>query len=457
MIKNIAITFLFCLAVLIPQASFAGLSLSVNPVDGGNILRFERTPIAGAENKKEIRIHISSTNGSRYQVFQRILEPIINDKGEALNLQAVSVQTLPNSNSTGTLYQQNASPLYMSDQLLYSSDANGDSDAFVIGYNVNQALMNVSGNLRGRPVFTVHGEGNASGDQATIDVYLEKASSGLTVSIKGGHNPTRLHVRGTDTTTKTADFLNVSFSGNLGQEVRIYQTVETAPTNEMDENLDSAVLALDPEGSTDGLHLALSSPLSINRTLVYSSSRNEDSFAIYFLVNAVQVQAQDAGSYNGRVRYIVETSQGRQEFPIDIQCDIPPIFSMSVTTPPGGVAFSHIVANSPPQEKEVLVNVASNLHKPYQVNQGLDTNMTNNQGKEFENKYFTIQVEIPSGQRGQTNFVEFSPMQTGDYPIYSSDARGSGATFKVVYRLQGYDQMSPGDFAAPVRFSLNQK
>ncbi len=63
--------------------------------------------------------------GSRYQVFQRILEPIVNEKGDALNLQAIETQTLTNSNSYGTLYLQNSDHLSMGDQLLYSSSQSG--------------------------------------------------------------------------------------------------------------------------------------------------------------------------------------------------------------------------------------------------------------------------------------------------------------------------------------------
>ena len=116
-----------------------------------------------------------------------------------------------------------------------------------------------------------------------------------------------------------------------------------------------------------------------------------------------------------------------------------------------------MLANSPPQDIEVKVQVLSNQLKPYQVLQELQTKMTNKQGKEFDNRYFTIQVRIPQDQKGQTNFTEFSSVQTGQYPVFSSDAKGSGATFIVVYRLQGYAHMSSGDFSAPVTLSLNQK
>ncbi len=455
MLKGTIITIFFCLMGL-TQVSFANVSLSVNPVDGSNTLRFERTPSARAENKQEIHIRVNSTNGNRYQVFQRILEPIVNEKGDALNLQAIETQTLSNSNTSGTLYLQNSDHLSMSDQLLYSSSQGGESDMFIIGYSLNRNLINTSGRFRGRLVFTVRGMGNDSSDQVTIDVFLE-TSAGLKISVKGAHNPTRIHVQGSDTSEKTADFVNVSFSGNEAREIRIYQEVETMPQNETDRELGANVLQLDAQGQTEGLRIQGLSPLGPARTLIYSSNKDEDNFLIYFLVNADQVQQQAAGSYNGRIKYVVETDQGNQEFPIDIQCIIPPVFTMNVTTPLGGVNFSHVLANSPSQEKQVVVTVSSNLNKPYQVLQDLQTNLTNQQGKEFDSKYFTMQVEIQSGQKGQTDFAEFSPVQTGEYPVFSSDSMGSGATFIVVYRLQGYAQMSPGDFLAPIRLTLNQK
>jgi len=438
------------------QTCFANVSLSVNPVDGSNSLRFEGTPSAPTEYKKEIHIRVNSSNGNRYQVFQRILEPIIDEKGDTLNLQAMETQSLSNSNNFGTLYLQNSDHLSMGDQLLYSSSQSGGSDMFTIGYSLNRNLINAAGSFRGRLIFTVRGVGNANSDEVAIDVFLQTSSS-LKIAVKGAHHRTRIHIKSSDTSEKTADFLNVSYSGNSGGEIRIYQEVETFPENQTEKDLGEDVLQIDAQGDAEGLRIDGLSALKKNRTLIYSSNKNEDNFNIYFLVNADQVQQQDAGSYLGRIKYVVETDQGRQEFLIKIQCDIQPLFTLNITTPSGGVSFSHVIPNTPSQNKEVMVTVLSNLHKPYQVLQELQTNMTNQQGKEFNNKYFTIQVEIPSGQKGQTNFTEFTSVQTGDYPIFSSDSAGSGATFTVVYRLQGYSQMDPGDFSAPVILSLNQK
>ncbi len=453
MLRGFFVAVLFCVMGLI-QPCFADVALSVNPIDGSNRLRFEQIPSGGIENKEQIHVRVSSTNGSRYQVFQRVLEPIVNEKGDALNLQAISAQTLPNSNNSGTLYLQNSDHVGMGDQLLYSSSQNGDSDSFMIGYSLDRSLVNTSGSFRGRLVFTVRS--GTSSDQVTIDVFLE-TSSGLKVSVKGAHDPMGVHIQGSDTTEKGADSVNISFSGNSGQEIRIYQVAETMPQNETEQELGTEVLQLDTQGQTEGLRVPGLSLLRPGRSLIYSGSEAEGNFLIYFLVSADQLQKQAAGIYTGKIKYEVETSQGTREFPINVQCNIPSEFSMTVTTPPGGVSFSHILANSPPQDQEVLVTVISNLHQPYQVLQDLQANMTNSQGKEFDNKYFTLQVQVLPGQNGRTDYTEFLPMKTGEYPVFSSNSMGDGASFKVVYRLQGYAQMNPGDFSAPIRFSLNQK
>jgi hypothetical protein len=325
-----------------------------------------------------------------------------------------------------------------------------------VGYALNQSLVATSGTYRGRLVFTVRGMGSGATGQVTIDVFLQVSSS-FKMSLQGGRNPFQIYVRGADTSEKTADFINVSFSGNSGQTIRIYQNIDTVPQNETDEELNADVLQVEPVGQTEGLHMQGLNDFRPGRALIYSSEKSDDNFNIYFLVNAHEIQNQQAGTYTGKITYTVETGTNNQEFPINLRFDAPAVFSLNVTTPPEGVSFTHVLANSPPQDKEVLVTVVSNLHKPYQVLQDLETNMSNQEGKEFDSKYFTIQVQIPSEQKGQTDFTEFAPIKTGEYPVFTSDAAGSSATFKVDYRLQGYDQMSPGNFLAPVRLSLNQK
>ena len=454
MIKRFIFT-ISCFFLLMITAAWADINLSVTPADGGNSIRFETVNAGNLGYKEEVHVRINSTSG-KYQVFERILQPIVNENGEILNLQAISVQALSGSNSNGTLYLQNEDHLTMGEQLLYSSSQNGSSDAFIIGYALNRSLINTSGTFRGRLLFSVRGLGNSGSDELAVDVLLHIVSN-FKLTIAGDHTPNAINIKSTDLTEKAADHVNFSFSGNSGEQIRIYQELDSVPQNEMNQPLASGALQLDAAGNGEDLKIGGISSLGPQRTLIYSGNKDADNFQIYFLVDANQIASQAAGNYTGKIRYVVETDHSRQEIPLNIQCSVSPVFTMNVSMPPGGINFSHVLPNSPPQDEEVLVTVTSNLNKPYQVMQNLDTLMTNQQGKEFNNQYFTLQVEIPAGQKGQTSFTEFSRMQTGDFPVFTSDASGSSATFKLLYRLQGYSGMSPGNFTAPIRLSLNQE
>ena len=73
---------LFLSIILIPSLSFAAISLNVTPADGSSSLKLEQAYL-GLDNKKDVRIRVTSTEGKRYQVFARVLDPIVNEKAKA--------------------------------------------------------------------------------------------------------------------------------------------------------------------------------------------------------------------------------------------------------------------------------------------------------------------------------------------------------------------------------------
>jgi hypothetical protein len=210
------------------------------------------------------------------------------------------------------------------------------------------------------------------------------------------------------------------------------------------------------EGSSANVRSLSSDSLSRSKILIYSGIVDSDDFIVYFWLDPDELQKADAGKYKGQVNYIVEAGQLQKKFTLDIDCEIQPIFTMEVSLPSQGVSFGHVVANSPAQEKEVRVVVRSNLHKPYQVVQNMSSLMTNQQGKEFDKNHFNFKVILGADQKGRTKYTDLYPVEIGEYPIYSSDGQGNSITFSVVYQLQGYFDMSSGNFVAPLKLSLNQ-
>ncbi len=444
----------FCSFLCIVPSAFATLSLSVNPMDGSNDLRFERVD-AGLNNKKEIRVRVTSTGGKQYQVFQRVFEPIINEKGQSMDLQAIETVSLSGSNTAGALYIENGDHLGFGEQLLYTSGHGGESDGFILGYSLAPNFLNAGGNFAGKLVFTVRSPDEPSGDQVLVNVFVDNTSM-WKASVVGGHSLARVRIQDSDTTEKTADYAKISFAGNPGQQVRVYQEIESPLRNEAGQDLGADVLQAHAAGDTDSLRAAEAVSVGHDRLLIYSDKKDEDNFVVYFLMNAEKIEEQEAGIYRGRIKYTVETNDDRQEFLIDIECQIEAVFTLDVVAPAEGVSFANVLPTTPPQDKEVMVTVRSNFHKPYQVLQNLQSTMTNEKGKEISNEFFNFKIEIPAGQKGQTRFGDYSSVEKGEYPIFSSDGKGSPAVFKVIYRLQGYAEMDPGNFLAQVRFSLNQ-
>jgi len=120
------------------------------------------------------------------------------------------------------------------------------------------------------------------------------------------------------------------------------------------------------------------------------------------------------------------------------------------------VSFEGLLPNSPPQNKEVLLSVQSNLQRPYMVTQNVTTPLSNEKGDEFDGRYFRINEEFSGQQKGKLQYNEFVPIPAGETPLYISDAQGSSATFKVIYQQRPYPGMEPGHYKAAVIFSLGE-
>lgn len=452
--KNIFHIFAIFFFISFCGNSFADINLSVSPADGSRSLRFDRL-MSSFDNKKELRVRVTSTGAQRYQIFQRVQEPIVNEKGQSLNLRAVQVASAANSNAGGTLYLQSPDYLGLGEQLVYTSSQAGDADSFVLVYVVDPALVNAEGKFFGKIVFTLRPMNGGAQQQAVVDISLE-AQSAWKLSVKGGRTPERVEVKDTDTAEKSADFVKIAFSGNKGQHIKIYQELEMMPMDATAQEIGANVINFSVASEAGNARAQGLMPLDRTRTLIYTGTASESVLLVYFLVDGEKAALANAGSYRGKIRYIVETERGPESFLIDLVCEIQPVFNMEVSLLGEGVRFTHVVPTNPPVEREVTVSVRTNLHKPYQVSQDLQSLMANEKGDIVAKEYFTMKAKIEGDQKGQVRAVDFIPMEVGEHVVFSSDRKGSPSTFKVVYRLQGYTGMSTGNFSAPVRFSLNQ-
>jgi hypothetical protein len=441
------ITLILCSA----SPAQAAINLSANPADGGNTLRLGRVD-GDIEVNKAVKLRISTNDGKQYQVYQRLEESLRNERQTILDAHALNAYAVSGSNASGTLYAQQNEPLSLTDQLVYTSAPDGQSDTLTIVYAVDPERMRASGNFVGRLAYTVRSLGGGSQDQVFLNIYLE-ASGQLKIEVAGSTLRDGIKLV-YDHRNDRPDSVRVGFSGNAGQDIKVYQEVLDFPRDEVGRDLEADVLEFKTSGARGELYHGAPQAASRKKVLLYKSQESEDEFHIHFSLN--KDSGLKAGTYRGKINLLVESNDGTQEFPLNVEIRVDPIFEVNVGLPPGGIRFDRILPTDPPQVHEVNVEVKTNLGKPYMVIHAMATPMTNPKGDEIKKDHFTMKMELVGNTSGRIAAGDFVPVKTGEVPVYFSDSKGSPAQFKVSYRLRSYAGIAAGDYAAPIVFTLGE-
>lgn len=444
---------LFATILFLPNELRAASSLSVNPSDGGTSLRFGRVDSPSID-QKEVRIRISSTDGKQYQVFQRLIEPLINERGTKLANDAFLTYTLSGSNSSGTLYNQDQISLGYGEQLLYTSSPDGNGDAFSVVFRIDPSTARASGNFLGKILFTLRPIGGSSHQETFLDIYLEiPDQKEMDVRASSGKDLIRLSTRSPAT---QEGYVQISLNGSRSG-IKVWQEVQDFPSSELNEeiNADSLTFRVAPQ---NGGSSSFESPsrLESKRQLIYTSQDNADTLLIYFQIDPDQVLHQKAGHFYGKLQYRFEGENFNESFVLNLDIDVTPIFKLDVIFPPEGVRFSNLLAGAPAQQKEVEVSVKTNLGKPFVITQDVSSYLTNEKGERISGEFFSMKVNPADENSGKSEFVNFGSVPQGRVPIFFSNAKGSSTKFKIIYQLEPYPNMRPGDFSSVMSFSLEE-
>jgi hypothetical protein len=433
----------------------ADMNISASPLNGSDSIRFGRVDFTAATNA-EVHLRFTSTDGKPYQVFQRLIDPIVNEQGQTAGSEAVQTYTRNKSNSYGTIYLNSPGPLSSGEQLIYSSSGAGQSDDVTIVYKIQPERVGAQGDFTGRVMYTVR-SAHGGGQQSTFLTISFSGGEEFKSEMKGSTSIDQVTVKYDDGKIEDGS-VGISFSGNQGQDVRIYQEVVSIPQNEIFSEMEPDVLVFRTGGSGEGdLKFSSFEPLARKKSLLYESKTSADEFELVYSFNQEAIKNQKAGTFRGNVDLIVETGDKTEKYRIHLEAQIQPIFRLEVTLPPGGVKFGKILPDSPPQEQEVGVAVRTNLQVPYIVFQNIGSSLTNAAGDVIPKDYFTLKVLPDSEDHGKVSPAEYAPVRADQQPIFFSDTRGNSSTFKVVYRLKSFPMMRPGEYTTSIKYSLGEK
>lgn len=432
----------------------AAMRLSVLPVNGGSTLRLGR--VAGNRQiNKEVRVRISNSDGKQYQVFQRMIDPLRNERNQSLDFNAVKTYSIAGSNSNGTLYANSPQMFNQTGQLVYSSASSGESDSFTLVYALDNQWVKSNGQYFGRILYTIRPFGGGTQERVFLNVTLD-VSGDLKISVEGSsnRNSIRLDFKGRH---QSKGYAKISFEGNFSDQIRIYQEIDSYIQDKELDELDRGVVGFVTSGQTKGqLHQQTLSDLVPRRVLLYSSTAQEDEFLVNYLTSDDKILTQKAGQFFGKIKYIIEVN-GKERFEVlDLEVVLDPVFNLDVKFPQGGVNFANLLPDSPPIIKEVLVNVTSNLKRPYMITQSVVSPLTNQKGDQIASQNFTMKGLFVETQKGKLIAESFEFVIVGDAPIFISDSKGSSAAFKIIYRLRSNKEILAGDYTTAIRFSLGE-
>ncbi|MDP2654295.1 MAG: hypothetical protein Q8Q08_09715 [Candidatus Omnitrophota bacterium] len=402
-----------------------------------------------------MRIRVNSDEGAQYQVFQRLADSLVNERGVFPDPGAVLTYTLIGSSAQGTLYDQEMVSLGFSEQLLYTSNGTGDGDAFTVIYSVDPVKIKSAGNYVGRIIYTLRPVGGSSQEEGVLNLYISATGEfRVEHTVSSGAGALRLASEGPG---MPGEYIRISYEGNMNRHLRVYQEIGELPVNDLNREISPSAMQFWVEGSSTGQsHVQEPAAFKRGKTLIYTSDADRDEIKIAFRLDSDAVAKEISGNYRGKINLSVETEDRVELMPVDLDVVVPPVFKMDVEFPEGGIRFESLLPHEGPQTSQAKITVKSNLGRPYMVSQIVGDKLTNKEGKKIEEKNFRFMLQPVEGSPGTVQHPEFFSVPIGEVPIFYSDRQGGSAEFFVIYQLIPSASMEGGDYATLIKYSLGE-
>ena len=455
-----AIIFFLLLGAAPAFAISPNFSLSVTPYEGGFDLRYGKVGPATGRVNKELVLRMNTGIAKQYRVIQTLLDPLTNAEGQRIPQNNFVLYGLRGTNRFGILNVEQEAPIFLGRQVLYTSNATGDSDTFTLVYGLIPPENISPGQYRGRISFMLEPIGSNQGPvNVILNIYAEvEISSSIEVITATGSknivlNPNREEALSADVT--------FNIRGGFGKQFRILQGVENAISAD-GSTFDCSVINFSGKNAQKGITLNQPTPLAANQQqIIYTSSPagEADSFTLTYSLG--DLSKQKAGDYKLRVKYLFEglAFAGPAMKLIDtlsLEVPVPRIFNLSVTPEMGGgIQFANIKPMQPPRTQEVTFETNSNLAKAYQVTQNMSGLLTDKEGDTIPGSYFTIR-EIGLDTKGTLKCSEKTELKAGETVLFVSDRNGSPDKFQAIYELSVPNDVHSGDYATFFTYSLSE-
>lgn len=409
-----------------------------------------------------VNLRVDTNIAKRYEITQRVIQPLANRDNPAVTIQDnFVVRSISGSNRFGNLRFPTGDTAVRTEDIIYTSNSAGDADSFSLIYGLANASNLEPGYYTGRIGFTLNPIGSNQ-QQVTkiLEVYVSITNQGplqprVEISTQTGSKYIILNPR-KEKNQLSCDVL-VKINSAMKNQFSIVQFLAEPIESDEGNSLDKEKVNFTVRNTTKGISINSVKPLTNGPQVIYTSG-SDGTCDSYFTVNFTlsDLSKQKAGKYRSRILYFLN-EQGVQKKvdTLELEIDNEAVFDLLVTPQEQKyeIEFRDLKPQAPPKTSEVILEVKSNMGKPYQISQEMSGGLINKEGREIPSKYFTLLTENIEGN-GNAKFPEKQEVKKGSSILFVSDSKGMPAKIRVIYELSVSTDVRAGDYSANVAYSL---
>lgn len=454
--KKIVLLF-FALLLLVSKSAFAVIDMRIQPVEGGNEVRFGKVGAYIPYISKAVTVSITADVNQQYQLVQTLVEPLANTQGFLLPASSFSVYAIKDGKATGTLNAERELPVSEGRAVVYTSDIQGMSASFTLVYVLKNSENILPGSYQGKLVFMVESPGAAQPvAPVVITITADIESLGTFVDITTATGAKTIVLNSAKAETSSFDLV-VDIKKSLKEQFEISQSVTRLPESRQGKQLFPETLTVSAHGHRRGGGTAGSMPLTKGEQTLYISGTGGDEDCFVITYSLVDFEKQNAGNYQAEVQYFLKTQSGQKflgNFALDITIDR--LLDLTVTPEhDSGIRFQDVRLDQRPSRSEIVVEIRSNLGRQYQVSQQLPAALVNNEGKSIPSRYFTLRL-ADVGTKGLLQFDQPTAVKTGEMVLFVSDKDGSPDKFRIIYEFSADAHVEAGDYTGRIVYTISE-
>lgn len=444
------------LLIFLPALAAGIFNLSYTLTEGGYQLELN-----SINPYKGINIRVDTDIGKRYEIIQRIIQPLASrDNPQAMIQDSFVVRGVSGSNRFGNLRISTGDTAVRPEDIIYVSNPSGDADNFSLIFGLINAENLLPGYYSGRISFTLNPIGSSQ-QQITkiLEVYVSitdqvRVKPRVEISASGGSKSITLNPQKEN---KAGGQVFIKINSTARKQFSIIQFLAEPMESEVGDVLDNGAVNFIVKNAEKGASTNMLTALTSGPQKIYTSGIDgsaDNYLAITYILG--DLSAAKFGRYKSRIQYLWEESGEQAKIDnLELVIDNVRIFNLAVSPQDQKyeIEFRGLKPFGQPKTSEVILEVTSNTGKPYQISQEISGGLVNKEGVEIPAKYFTLRTENISAF-GNLKFLEKQEVKKGNTILFVSDSLGAPAKIKVIYELTCPADLSAGGYSANVAYSL---